>query len=187
MTDDDDPRLDPPVQGSETEVLLGFLEYHRDTFELKTRGLDAAQLDQTLPPSSMTLGGMLKHLAYVESWWFREVFAGIAALAPFDTAPWDDDHDWDWHSASDDDPAALRDLWSSAVTESRRVTADALAGPDGVDQLSALPSRRVENHFNLRWILVHMIEEYCRHNGHADLIRESIDGQPASDRHIGAG
>jgi uncharacterized damage-inducible protein DinB len=173
----DDLRTDPPLAGSEADVLVGFLEYHRATLERKVEGLDAEQLAQRLEPSSMTLGGMLKHLAYVEDWWFNQVFAGGKTHEPWSTVDWRADPDWDWHSAAAHSPEELGELWESEVATSRRLTEAALAGPDGLDALSVLASHQEPGrHFNLRWILVHMVEEYSRHNGHADLIRESIDG-----------
>ena len=171
-----DPRTDPPHAGDETAVLLGFLDYHRDTLRMKTDGLDAAQLAQTLPPSDMTLGGMLKHLGYVEDWWFAQVLRGADSLPPYDDVDWAADEDWDWHSAAEDTPEELRETWERCVARSRELTEETLAG-DGLDATSVLTSHRKGDHFSLRWILVHMIEEYSRHNGHADLIRQSIDGQ----------
>lgn len=172
---DRDPRRDPPLAGSEVDTLRAFLAFHRDTFARKTAGLDSRQLATALPPSPMTLGGMMKHLAVVESSWFSQIFGGGSLMAPFDTAPWDEDRDWEWHTAADDDPDELRSLWERAVADADRVTDAALAGTDGLDGLSSRTSDSGEP-FSLRWILVHMIEEYARHNGHADLIRESIDG-----------
>ena len=158
-------------------MLVGFLEYHRETLARKVAGLDAAQLDQRLEPSSMTLGGMLKHLAYVEDWWFNQVFAGNDTHEPWSSVDWRADRDWDWHSASGEEPATLCELWEAEVAVSRRITEEALSTPTSLDTLSARESHGTPGtHFNLRWILVHMIEEYSRHNGHADLIRESIDG-----------
>ncbi len=171
----DDPRTDPPLAGSEIATLRAFLTYHRDTFAIKTAGLDAGQLAAALPPSPMTLGGMMKHLAVVESSWFSEVFEGGSLMAPFDTAPWKEDRDWEWHTAAGDDPAELRALWSRAVADADAVIDSALRAEAGLDGLSVRANRQGEK-FSLRWILVHMIEEYARHNGHADLIRESLDG-----------
>ncbi len=172
-TTDEHGRTDPPLAGDEAATLRGFLDFHRRTFALKTSGLDHAQLHTPLPPSTMTLGGMTKHLAYVEDWWFGVVLTGAEPTAPWDDAPWADDPDWDWHSAVDDEPADLRDLWESAVARS-----DALldTAPDGLDTLAARPDRRTGEPVSLRWIVVHMVEEYCRHNGHADLLREALDG-----------
>lgn len=173
MTTDEHGRTDPPLTGDEAATLRGFLDFHRRTFALKTSGLDHAQLHTPLAPSTMTLGGMTKHLAYVEDWWFGVVLTGAEPTAPWDDAPWDDDADWDWHSAVDDEPADLRALWESAVARS-----DALldAAPDGLDTLAARPDRRTGEPVSLRWIVVHMVEEYSRHNGHADLLREALDG-----------
>jgi uncharacterized damage-inducible protein DinB len=171
-----DPRVDPPQHGDEVAILRGFLTYHRDTLRLKCGGLTQEQLAQPLAPTDMTLGGMMKHLALVESNWFDHVFQDIGLAAPFDTVDWDADRDWEWHSASDDSPEELRALFDEAVRRSDAVVDDALAR-GGLEEESVRTSRQTDETFTLRWILVHMIEEYCRHNGHADLIRESIDGQ----------
>jgi len=167
-------RTDPPPAGDEAATLRGFLDYHRDTLRLKTEGLDQDQLNRTLAPSTMTLAGLLKHLAVVESSWFAEYVAGQEMMPPFDTAPWDDDRDWEWHSAPDDSPEELRRLLDDAVARSDEIT-DAALARDGLDTLTVKADRSGE-HFSLRWILTHMLEEYARHNGHADLLRESIDG-----------
>lgn len=168
------PRTDPPLAADEAATLLGFLEFHRDTLRWKTSGLDAEQLAQAHAPSTMTLGGMLKHLASVEDYWFGEILQGRPAAPPFDSAPWDEDRDWDWHSAAQDSPAELAALLDAAVGRSREITARLLA-ERGLDALSQGTSKRGER-FSVRWVLVHMIEEYARHNGHADLLREAIDG-----------
>ncbi|GED10369.1 DinB family protein [Cellulosimicrobium cellulans] len=170
-----DHRTDPPVSADEVDTLRGFLDFHRETLRWKTSGLDAAELAHRVRPSSMTLGGLLKHLAFVESQWFSQVLLDEPLMAPFDTADWADDRDWDWTSAAGDSPAALRMLFDRAVAASDAILDDALAD-GGLDRLSARPDRHTGEHWNLRWILVHMIEEYARHNGHADLLREAIDG-----------
>ncbi len=169
-------RSDPPLQADEATTLRTFLDYHRDTLRWKTAGLDAAQLATPLAPSDMTLGGLLKHLAYVESNWFSAVMTGGDELAPFDTVDWSADRDWDWHSAADDSPAELRILFDRAVAASDQVIDGALASDDGLDLLSVRTDGRTGEAFTLRWVLVHMIEEYARHNGHADLLREAVDG-----------
>jgi uncharacterized damage-inducible protein DinB len=170
-------RTDPPHAASEAETLVAFLDYHRETLRLKTGGLDAAQLAQRLEPSTITLGALLKHLAYVEDWWFNQVFAGNPAPEPWATVDWKADGDWDWHSAADDTAEQLRALYDETVAASDRVLRDALAHPSALESLSKRIFRSDPTRsFNLRWVLVHMIEEYARHNGHADLIRESIDG-----------
>lgn len=171
-------RVDPPLNGSEAAVLKGYLDFHRNTLRMKTAGLSQSQLGQTLAPSTMTLGGMVKHLAYVEDWWFSVVFRGQEESAPWCDVDWDADNDWDWHSAVEDTPEQLRELLDRAIEASDAIIDEALAGADGLDALSVKPSRRNEGQsFSLRWIMVHMIEEYARHNGHADLLRESIDGE----------
>ncbi|MGC4110242.1 MAG: DinB family protein [Nocardioides sp.] len=170
-------RTERPVRADEAMSLRGFLDYHRDTFRMKCAGLTQAQLAQPLPPTDMTLGGMMKHLAIVDQSWFEDDFAGAGLMPPFDTVDWDADRDWEWHSAKDDSPEELLALFDEACRRSDAVLDDALApGGVGLDGLSvAVDDER--GRFSLRWILLHMIEEYARHNGHADLIRESIDGQ----------
>src|SRR5690349_22804848 len=106
----EDPRLNPPLTGPESDILVGFLDWHRQTLQVKTAGLDAAQLGQRLEPSTMTLGGMLKHLAYVEDWWFNQVFAGNETHEPWTSVDWDADEDWDWNSATHDSPEELHAL-----------------------------------------------------------------------------
>ncbi len=169
-------RVDPPLQADEATTLRAFLDYHRETFRWKCRGLSQEQLAQSLPPTDMTLGGMMKHLAVVESGWFEETFAGLPQMPPFDTVDWDADRDWEWHTAKDDTPEELLALFDEAVRRADAVVDEALAGP-GLDAGSVEKDRKDDTPFSLRWIILHMIEEYARHNGHADLIRESIDGQ----------
>jgi len=171
----DPERTDPPLRADEATTLKGYLDYHRDTLRMKTAGLDAAQLDTAHAPSSMTLGGMMKHLALVESSWLSEVLMGRPEVEPWASVDWEADNDWDWHSAADDAPDDLRRLFDDSVAASDAIIAEALAD-GGLDRESVTESRRGEGRFSLRWIMVHLIEEYARHNGHADLIRESIDG-----------
>jgi len=165
-------RTDPPLAADEATTLRGFLDYHRDTLRLKTAGLDAVQLGICLAPSTMTLGGMLKHLAFVEHWWFACVFEGHEYAEPWASVDWKADADWDWHSAADDTPEELRAMLDAAVAASDEV----LARVTDLGQLSQR-SGREGSPFSMRWILAHMVEEYARHNGHADLIREWIDGE----------
>jgi uncharacterized damage-inducible protein DinB len=172
---DEQGRPEPPLAADETATLLGFLEFQRATLAWKCGGLDAAGLRATVGASSMTLGGMLKHLAYVEDAWCSRRLQGQDLQPPWDTVDWTADPDWDWHSAADDTPEQLRTLWQDAVARSRSLVAEALAD-GGLEQLArrGWPDGRSPS---LRWILCHLIEEYSRHNGHADLIRESVDGQ----------
>jgi uncharacterized damage-inducible protein DinB len=165
-------RQDPPESGDEKSQLLGFLDYHRDTLRMKVDGLSGEQLNADHQPSSMTLGGMLKHLALVEQWWFGCTFLGREYSEPWASVDWEADEDWDWHSAAVDTPEQLRTLFDAEVADSDAI----IAAAPGLDALSVREGRRTGKPFNLRWILLHMIEEYARHNGHADLIRESIDG-----------
>ena len=174
---DSDTRTDPPLRGTEAETLLTFLTYHRDTLRLKTEGLSQDQLKATTAASTMTLGGLLKHLALVEDNWFSVVFLGNEDADVWREVDWDADRDWEWHTAVQDSPDYLRRLFDEAVAASDVIIHEALAGPQGLDTASVRESRRGEGKFSLRWIVVHMIEEYARHNGHADLLRESIDGQ----------
>jgi uncharacterized damage-inducible protein DinB len=177
QTFDADSRTDPPLQGDEATTLRAFLDYHRDTFRWKCSGLAQEQLARSLAPSDMTLGGMMKHLAVVESGWFEKTFeGGESYMPPFDTVDWDADPDWEWHTARDDSPDELRELFDEAVRRADAVIDRALDGA-GLEATSVRDSRREGTPFSLRWIVVHLIEEYARHNGHADLIRQSIDGE----------
>jgi uncharacterized damage-inducible protein DinB len=170
-----DTRVDPPLQGTEVETLRGFLDYHRDTLRRKTEGLTNDQLSATHPPSTMTLGGLLKHLALVEDWWFSVALLDNEAVEPWKSVDWDADGDWEWHSAFEDSPEELRRLFDDAVAASDR-NLERMLAEGGLDTLAARPQRSTGERVSLRWILTHMVEEYARHNGHADLIRESIDG-----------
>lgn len=155
-------------------MLRAFLDYFRATLRRQVEGLDEDQLKVTVGSSAMTLGGMVKHLAFVESWWFRHHLASKAELEPWSSVDWGADEDWDWHSAADQTPAELDAMLVEAIEESDRFLDEALAR-GGLDQ-RALRERKNGETVTLRWILVHMVEEYARHCGHADLIRESIDG-----------
>lgn len=172
---DEQGRPEPPPAAGELATLQGFLEYQRATLEWKCRGLDSAGLHTTVGRSTMTLGGLLKHLAYVEDNWFGVFLHGHDPQPPWDTVDWAADDDWDWNSASEDSPEELRDLWVAAVERSREHVARALAD-GGLDRLAdrSYPDGKT---VSLRWILTHMIEEYARHNGHADLLREQVDGE----------
>jgi len=170
-------RPDPPFNADETTMLRSFLDHFRATVRLQASGLTDAQLDQALPPSDLTLGGMLKHLAYVEDWWLSYHLAANEPAPPWDTAPWGEDPDWDWHSASGQTHAELDGLLAAAIQRSDACLDAALAAdPDpGRPVARPRPPERGETP-TIRWVLVHMVEEYARHAGHADLIRQSIDG-----------
>jgi uncharacterized damage-inducible protein DinB len=169
-------RVDPPLRASEAETLLAFLDYHRATFRSKVDGLDAAGRAATIGPSTMTLGGMMKHLTLVETSWFSRVLRDLPLGPPWDAIDWTEDPDWEWRTGAEDPGEELFAAYDEAVQAARRQVAEVLAS-DGLDALSVRPSRTEgEGAFSLRWILLHMIEEYARHNGHADLLRESVDG-----------
>jgi uncharacterized damage-inducible protein DinB len=102
-----DDRVRPPLRADETTTLRTFLDYHRDTLRWKCAGLTQEQLAQALPPADMTVGGIMKHLALVESDWFEDTFAGGSPMPPFDTVDWEADPDWEWHTARDNRPEEL--------------------------------------------------------------------------------
>ena len=174
-TIDPQGRPEPPPAADEATMLNAFLDYQRSTLEWKTRGLDTDGLRATLAPTTMTLGGLLKHMAWVEDYWFRVRMLGLEPSEAWSNVDWDADGDWEWNSAAQDAPETLRTLWSRAVESSRDVVAGVLRG-GGLDTEVDKPFKDGTAP-TLRWILVHMIEEYARHNGHADLLRESVDGE----------
>ena len=172
---DEHGRPEPPAAADEVATLLGFLDYQRATLAWKCSGLDAAGLRATTAASTMTLGGILKHMALVEDGWFSRSLLGREYSSPWDAVDWTADPDWEWHTAAGDSPGELFALWQRAVEQSRADVAEVLDSGDGLGRLAKRiwPDGRSPS---LRWILCHMIEEYARHDGHADLLRESIDG-----------
>ena len=185
MTDSDHvpwqpPPWEPPFAGTEIEHLTGALDRLRTTFRWKAGHLDEAGLQVRVGASSLTLGGLLKHLAFAEDYTFRTKMKGESPGAPWDAVDWADvDDDWVFTSAIDDSPEQLYALWDGAVERSRARLAAALAdggldqrvhisGPDGI-------------HASLRRLVCDLIEEYGRHTGHADLIREAVDGVVGED------
>ena len=176
-TIDDQGRPEPPLAADEAATLLGFLDFQRATLAWKCAGLDAAGLQTKVAASSVTLGGLLKHMALVEDVWFSCFLHGNDRRPPFDTVDWKANRDWEWNTAAEDSPEELRALWSDTVDRSRRLAAEAMAD-GGLGRLAAwIPPSWGDNRPSLRWIYVHMIEEYARHNGHADFIREAVDGE----------
>lgn len=184
---DEHGRPRPPLAADETDTILGFLDYQRATLAWKCAGLDAAGLGATVGPSPMTLDGMLKHLARVEDWWCSWWLWERPPQPPWDTVDWNTDPDWDWHSATGDTPEQIRALWEDAVARSRPLVAEApVAG--GLEHLAQLADHWDGESWSivwatagdtpptLRWILFHLIEEYAPHIGHADLLREAVDG-----------
>ncbi|MFF9864436.1 DinB family protein [Streptomyces sp. NPDC013953] len=163
-----EPRTEPSTLAGERESLEGWLDYHRATLALKCQGLDDEQLRQaSAPPSELTLLGLVRHMADVERHWFRRILTGEDA-APLHWS--DEDPDGDFHVTEDHTWDEAYATWQEEIGHARE-----RAGGRSLDEVSAGRSRSGEL-FNLRWIYTHMIEEYARHNGHADLIRERVDG-----------
>ena len=163
-------RGEPDPRGSEIELLEQYLDVQRAAILAKTEGLDAEQLARAHPPSALTLGGLLHHLALAEEDWMEIHFLGQPDRDPFASADWGQDPDWQFRVPQAMQPEQLRLLYREACERSRTVVRRA----SDLDQLSAKPVRGV--HFSLRWALLHLIEETARHAGHADLLREAIDG-----------
>jgi uncharacterized protein DUF664 len=148
-------------------MLDGWLEYHRQTLLLKCAGLNAEELKQaSAPPSNLTLLGLVRHMAEVERFWFREQAAGEETRQLFCT---DESPDGDF---DDIGPADAEDDFATYLTE----CALARAAAAGLSLEHTFRNPKRETELSLRWVYVHMIEEYARHNGHADLLRERIDG-----------
>jgi hypothetical protein len=164
--------VEPDQTGDELTLLSQFLDYQRAVLVRKAEGLSQEELGRRLGPSTLTLAGLLKHGALVELGWFRERLLGEPATEPWASVDWDATPDWDLDSAVDDTPEELIAMYLDACERSRA----AVEQVDGdLDRLMPKPNRRGERH-DLRWIMIHMIEETARHIGHADLLRESIDG-----------
>lgn len=170
---------EPPIAGDETATLLGALERQRRTFAWKCGGLGAAGLQATVGASSVTLGGLLKHLALIESHYFSFRLHGRDLGPPWNTVDWKANPGWEWRSAAGDSPAQLYAIWEDAVARSRSLVEEALAD-GGLDRLATVPGSDGQAP-SLRRLLIDMIEEYARHVGHADLIRESVDGLVGED------
>jgi hypothetical protein len=170
---------EPPLAGSGATQLIGALERLRTTFRWKADGLGAAGLGQRLATSSLTLGGLLKHLALVEDHQFGAKYDGSPPGEPWAGVDWDSDPDWEFRTAADDSPEVLYALWDGAAEQSRQRVAAALAKDGGIDQRVAAGSDG--EHASLRRLLCDMAEEYGRHTGHADLLREAVDGVTGED------
>ncbi|MEV6130726.1 DinB family protein [Streptomyces violaceusniger] len=159
-------RHEAPRTADERTSLEGWLDFHRATLALKCEGLDDKQLrEASAPPSELTLLGLVRHMAEVERSWFRRV------LAHEDTPPiWysEEDPDGDFRITDGDTAEGAFAVWRDEIAKAN----EAAAGRS----LEDVVTRPGRGDYNLRWIYLHMIEEYARHNGHADLIRERIDG-----------
>ena len=163
-------RSDPPLKGPERESLIAWLQYHRETLALKCADLDPAQLcERSVPPSTLSLIGLVRHMAEVERSWFRRLLAreGEDAAGPIYYSDSNPDGDFD-----DVDPATVDEAMATWRDECER--ADAIVAELDLDETRTQSARGV---ISVRWVLTHMIEEYARHNGHADLLRECIDGE----------
>jgi hypothetical protein len=169
---------EPPLAGTEAEHVLGALDRLRWTFRYKADGLDATGLGQRFGASALTLGRLLKHLAVQEDYTSHVKLTGEPMPSVWDDNGWDDDPDWELTSADADDPAALYALWDDAVTRSRARVAAALATGSLDEEVHVSAHGQ---HANLRRLLLDLVEEYGRHTGHADLIREAVDGRVGED------
>jgi uncharacterized damage-inducible protein DinB len=162
-------RVDPPIVADERDMLISWLDWHRATLALKCEGLSDDQLrERSVPPSTLSLLGLVRHMADVELGWFRQVYADEDVPDIYYT---EEDRDADFNNVADADVAQAFAAWRAECEVARQI----VAGAPSFDALSKRPTRQGET-MSLRWIMVHMIEEYARHNGHADLLRERIDG-----------
>ncbi|WP_286258613.1 DinB family protein [Streptomyces graminofaciens] len=162
-------RTEPSTTADERATLEGFLDYHRQTLHMKCEGLTDAQLrTAAVPPSGLTLLGLVRHMAEVERWWFRHMLVDNSPGNLFWT---DEDPDGDFHPTEQDTWESTYTAWQAEIDAAR-----SNAAPLALDDLSANKRKSSGESFTLRWIYTHMIEEYARHNGHADLLRELIDG-----------
>ncbi|MGW4804159.1 DinB family protein [Kitasatospora sp. NPDC004272] len=162
-------RTSPPFAADEAVMLGAWLDFHRATLALKCEGLAPEQLrERACPPSSMSLLGLVRHLTEVERHWFRQVLDG-QDLDP-SGGHWSAEFpDGDFDLVDGADPVVDTAAWQAEVAFARSAV-------EGVPLDAVGRGRWRGNEVTLRWILVHMIEEYARHNGHADLLRERIDG-----------
>lgn len=167
---------EPPLVGTETDTLVGSLERQRATFRYKCGDLTTEQLRTTIGASAVTLGGLLKHLAYMEDANVTWDLAGHELPQPWASVPEDGRGEAVWRSAASDDAETLYRLWDEAVARSRVVLRALLAerGPDTTYGTG-------DGQSTVRRLLVDLIEEYARHTGHADLIREAVDGRVGED------
>jgi uncharacterized damage-inducible protein DinB len=169
----------PPVAGTEVETLIGSLERQRRTFAWKCADLHPPRLRATTAATTMTLGGLLKHLALVEADYFTLKLLGQDPGPPWNTVDWDANPNWEWRTAAQDTPEQLYALWNKSVAQARANLTLALAD-GGLGKLAqvAWPDGRSPS---IRRLLIDVIEEYARHTGHADLLREAVDGRVGED------
>ena len=160
-----------PLAADEGTTLVAFLDHYRAALLDRAWGLDHEQMNTALPPSTLSLARLIGHMTYVEYFWFFERFDGLAEPAYVIGLDWDADPDAEMTRAESLPIAQLLSEYDAACANSRQRILEATP----LEQLSVEANGDGEQ-WSLRWILVHMIEEYARHCGHADLIRESIDG-----------
>lgn len=171
---------EPPMAGTEAAHLTGALDRLRTTFRWKADDLDVTGLQARVGASALTLGGLLKHLAINEDYMSTTKLTGEPLGAPWDALGWDgSDDEWEFTTAADDTPEQLYALWDDAVERSRGRLSAALAD-GGLGQL-VHASRSDGAHASLRRLVCDLIEEYGRHTGHADLLREAVDGRTGED------
>ncbi|MDX3498418.1 DinB family protein [Streptomyces turgidiscabies] len=163
------PRSEPAQNADERTMLEGWLDYHRQTLPWKCEGLTDSQLrTASVEPSELSLMGLVRHMAEVERSWFRRVLVAEDAGPIYYS---EEDRDGEFHLTEADTWEEAYGTWQAEIGIARRN-----ASGFGLDDLSKGMNRRGDEPFNLRWIYTHMIEEYARHNGHADLLRERVDG-----------
>jgi len=163
-------RTEAPWIGDERTMLIAWLEFHRETLALKCADLSTAQLrERSVPPSSMSLLGLVRHMAEVERGWFRNVLGGQDLPGRYFT---DDNLDAEFDDVDTADPDEAFASWRVECAIARDLVAKAVS----LEVTGSRVRQGEEQVYSLRWILIHMIEEYARHNGHADLLRERIDG-----------
>lgn len=170
------PVLRPNESADELTTLTEYLERQRQLLLLKAEGLDLTGMTRVVPPSTLTIGGIIKHMALVENSWFRVRLLGDPPNEPWMSAPFDNDPDWEFNSALFDVPAELIELYQNECESSREAVEQVAATPEGLDSLSVAESWSTGRRMSLRWVLLHMIEETARHVGHADILRQAVDG-----------
>ena len=179
MEYDEGVPYEPPLAGDEASAIVGALERQRYVIGWKCGGLDAEGIRRTAAASSITLGGLLKHLALVEDDYFGVRIGGGEFGSPWEKHWLPDDEEWHWRVSDGDTPESLMALWKGAVGRSRAAMTELLTH-GGLDQPVALTADDGRSP-NLRRMLLDLVEEYARHAGHADIIRESIDGVVGED------
>jgi hypothetical protein len=164
------------LRGNDAEMLQFAVDRARQQFAWKTGGLDAEQLRRQHPPSTMRLAGLIKHMAFVDDG-FTARAAGQPLGPPWDTRSWVENDRWGWDSAVTDDPQDLYALWYGAAERSRTAWAQ-ISADDGLDVIDDSDPEWAQNR---RRILIDLLEEYLKHTGHADVLREAVDGLRGND------